>query len=102
MENQVIEKIIEKLKIEQKIIAHWKEINTNLDNGLDGELKLNLKEKNLKFDVEFKREIVKHHLLQIFFLKENYPDLMVIADIINPKIRQELKNKERALFLPKY
>ncbi len=93
MENLVIEKIIEKLNNEQ-IIAKWNEFIEKLYNNLDGELEINLKEKKIKFDVEFKRELRKHHLIQIYLLKEKYPNFMVIADIINPKIRKELKDKD--------
>lgn len=93
MENQVIEKIIEKLKTEQQFLAYWHNYDTKLTKELDGELEINLKEKKHKFDVEFKRELRKHHLLQIFLYKEKYPNFMVIAEIINPKIRQELKDK---------
>jgi len=93
MQNKVIEKIIEKLNTEQQILAHWHDLNTKLAKELDGELEINLKEKKHKFNVEFKRELRKHHLLQIYLNKEKYPNFIVVGDIINPMIRKELKDK---------
>jgi len=94
MENQVIAKIIDKLKTEQKIKAHWHDLNNTPNKELDGKLDLYINKKKLEFPIEFKREIRKHHLLQIDKYKTKFPDLMIIADIINPKIREILKEKE--------
>lgn len=94
MENQVITKIIEKLKTEHKIKAKWIDHNHNPIKELDGKLDLYIKNIKLEFLVEFKREIRKHHLLQIDKYKAQFPELMVIADHINPKIRETLKEKE--------
>jgi len=96
MENQVITKIIEKLKTEHKIKAKWidHKHNDNPNKELDGKLDLYIKNKKLEFFVEFKREIRKHHLLQIDNYKAQFPELLVIADFINPKIREILKDKE--------
>ena len=101
MKNQVIAKIIEKLNTEHKIKAKWIDHyhNDNPKKELNGKLDLYIKNKKLEFFVEFKREIRKHHLLQINKYKAQFPELMVIADHINPKIRETLKEKEVNYFL---
>jgi len=94
MENQAIAKIKEKLKTEQKIKAKWFDHNNTPNKELDGKLDLYIKNKKLAFLVEFKREIRKHHLLQIYEYNAQFPEFMIIADVINPKIRENLKEKE--------
>ncbi len=91
MKNPIVERIIEKLLANNQFEAEWFE--NNQANKVDGELLIRLEGNELRFPVEVKREIKKQHLIQIGEYKVLYPNLMIIADIINPTIRKLLKEK---------
>lgn len=92
MENQIINKIIEKLKAYNLDAEYHYGLNT-LWKEIEGELEVKLNERTLTFPVEIKKELKKQNLIQIDLYKGIFPDLLVAADIIYPDIRKLLKEK---------
>jgi hypothetical protein len=93
MENQTIDKIIEKLK-NYGIAAEWYYIPNAIWKEIDGEFEVKLNERTLTFPIEIKKELKKQNLVQLDLYKEIFPDLIVAADTIYPEVRKILKEKE--------
>jgi hypothetical protein len=75
------------------IKGKWKPIAINRhDNGLDGQIEFTLEENLIKMNAEVKNNLRTIHLPQIYKLAKNHAPLMVIADHIFPKIKEELRN----------
>lgn len=94
MENQVIERIIEKLKKVYNIDAYWHYVLNAIWKEIDGDFEIKLNDNILTFPVEIKQELKKQNLAQIDLYKEIFPNLIVIANIIYPEVRRLLKEKE--------
>lgn len=76
-----------------QIKGKWKPIAINgNDNGLDGQIEFTLEESLIKMNAEVKNNLRTIHLPQIYKLAKTYAPLMVIADHIFPKIKEELRN----------
>ncbi len=89
MENQIVENIIKILENEHRMKVKWKDA---INKEYDGEFIIRANADEIKFKAEYKREIKKHYLIKIYELKEKYDDLLVLADIIYPDIKDALKN----------
>ena len=63
----------------------------NVKDGLDGEVRLLFNNGTELLTVEIKREIRNHQLEQIRHLAARHKNLMLIADTIFPKIKDELR-----------
>lgn len=88
MENQIVENIIKILKDEHLLDAKWIDEN---NNEYDGQFIIKANDEEFKFKADYKREIKKHNLIKIYELKEKYDDLLILADIIYPDIKDALK-----------
>lgn len=60
-------------------------------NHLDGELKLNLDGREQEFTVEIKRELRTHQLDQILTYYHQYPNFLLVAEKLFPRIKQRLR-----------
>lgn len=63
---------------------------------IDGKIALTINHHEIKLNGEIKREVRPHMLPQIIKLAEKYLPLMLIAETIYPKIKQELREKQIA------
>lgn len=89
MENQIVESIIKIFENEHHMKVKW--INA-INKEYDGEFIIRANADEIKFRAEYKREMKKHNLIIIYKLKEKYDNLLVLADIIYPDIKDALKN----------
>jgi len=71
------------------IKGKWRAITLN---GLDGQIEFTIEKTLIKMNVEVKNNLRTIHLPLIFKLAKNYAPLIVIADHIFPKIKEELRN----------
>lgn len=88
MEKEIIYIALENLRQHTAIESLWEE--TGL---LDGELDLNIYGKKHHFQLIIKREIRAHQLRQIEEYFKQYDNLMLVANRIFPKIKEELRQK---------
>jgi len=88
MENEIIHIALENLRQNTAIDGFWGETGP-----LDGVLDLTINGSIHNFTVEVKREVRAHQLRQIEDYFQRYDNLMVIANRIFPKIKEELRQK---------
>lgn len=62
----------------------------------EGRLKLNIDGKEVEFILELKNELRVHQLLQLEKNKKQLKNLMIVANNLFPKIKEELREKEIA------
>lgn len=71
-----------------------------LDNApnevLDGKIALTLNGRNIKLNIEIKKELRNIHLPKLEALAKEYHPFMIVAQRIFPKIKQELRNRNIA------
>jgi hypothetical protein len=88
MEEKIVYTALENLR-KHTGIEGW--YYANFKDYLDGEVRLLFNNGEERFTIEVKREIRTHQLEQIRQLAARYKDLLLIADIIFPKIKEELR-----------
>jgi hypothetical protein len=90
---EVANKALENLEQTAQIKGKWKPIAQKKgDHGLDGLLEFTLNGKAYKVNAQVKNNIRAIHLPKLYELAENHAPLIVIADQIFPKIKEELRN----------
>jgi len=92
-EDEIVQIAIENLQNNSGIIVNWVKGN---ESGIDGQVTLIVEEKNLNFYAEIKQELRNHQLPQIFNQAVQYYPLMVIANHIFPKIKEDLRQRQIA------
>lgn len=88
MENKIVNNIIDILRNDLQMKVKWKD---TVNKEYDGELVIKTNDYETGLKADYKREIKKHNLVQILDLKARYDDLIVLADIIYPEIKDTLK-----------
>jgi hypothetical protein len=88
MGEEIIHKAIENLYHTTGIEAIFQQNNT-----LDGMLQLNIDDIRFTYVLEVKRELRQHQLHQLEKYHMRYENLMVIAEHIFPKIKEELRRE---------
>lgn len=96
MKNELIPKVIEKLKENTGFTIDFEFQEKLNDNRINGALTVYFNNRNTHWIVETKNEIREHQLLRIFDLKVMHKKLMVIAEYIPPKIRKRLRDNDIA------
>ncbi|MFT6972691.1 MAG: hypothetical protein ACJAXX_003276 [Roseivirga sp.] len=89
MEKEIIHIALDNLRHNTGIEGFWKETGL-LDGGLD----LTVNGQKYNFVVEIKQEVRAHQLGQIEDYFQRYDNLMLVANRIFPKIKEELRQKE--------
>ena len=89
-EAQIVELALKSLQRNTGITGTWKPTGIK---ELDGQLELKLNNKTIKLNAEIKRELRRQNLPQIGVLSEQFDPLMVVAQYIFPKIKEELREK---------
>jgi hypothetical protein len=92
-EAQIVELALENLQKNAGITGVWKPIGIK---ELDGKLELKLNNKNVKFNTEIKKELRGHQIQRILAQAERFNPLIVIAQNIFPKIKEELRRHQVA------
>ncbi|RYZ18390.1 MAG: hypothetical protein EOO10_25805 [Chitinophagaceae bacterium] len=75
------------------IKATWKGFD---QKELDGQAIFTIDNETLKYHVEIKNELRSHQLPRIWAMADKYQPLMVAATRLNPKIKEELRQKNIA------
>ena len=89
MKKEIIDIAIENLNHQPNIQAEW------LDNGvLDGTLKIVINQKEYRYYIEVKKELREYQLALINEKRKRISNLIVIAEQITPKIKEQLKELE--------
>jgi len=97
MTNQeVIQKALENLEQTAHIKGKWRPIAQKKMNGLDGQITFTFDGKVYKVNVDVKNHIRAIHLPKLYELAANHPPLLVVADQLFPKIKEELRKHEIA------
>lgn len=90
-EHEIIDIALENLQKNAGITGRWEE---NGPRGLDGLLDIVVENQNIRLNIEIKSELRNHQLPAIMEQAAQYGNLMVVANNIFPKIKEELrKNK---------
>ena len=84
---------LENLQRSAQIKGKWKPIDQKrADNRLDGQIELNYHDNIIKLNAEVKNNLRTIHLPLIYKLAKDLAPLIIIADHIFPKIKEELRN----------
>ena len=89
MEREIINIAIENLNHHPRIQAEWFD-----DGELDGLLKVVINRKEYLYNVEVKKELRQYQLPQINKLRSRLKNLIIIAEQIYPKIKEQLRELE--------
>jgi hypothetical protein len=91
--NQLVETAIETLQKTQLIKGNWKPFDRKAINiGLDGQIEIEINNKTIWLNVVIKTNLRSIHLPLLFKLAQKHAPLILIADQIFPKIKEELRN----------
>lgn len=85
-EQDIISVTLENLERNLNIQGNWQP-----NPKLDGRIRLCIDDKTITLDAEVKREIRSHHLEQIRHLAAQFPYLIIVANTIPPKIKEQLR-----------
>ena len=92
-EHNIATTALENLQRTAQIKGKWKPIDhKRLDNELDGQIELTYHENLIKLNAEVKNNLRTIHLPLIYKLAKDQAPLIIIADHIFPKIKEELRN----------
>ena len=86
MKDEIVHLALENLEKETGITGRWKK-----RGDVDGEITLRKKGLELHYYVEVKKEVRLHQLGQLSKYREQYDNLMLIAEHIFPKVKAELR-----------
>lgn len=89
----IVTKALENLHKNVGINGYWNEDGLK---ELDGTVELKIENENLKFNVEIKQELRNHQLPKIIEQAQKFGAMMVVANRIFPKIKEELRQHEIA------
>ncbi|MGB4401092.1 MAG: type IV toxin-antitoxin system AbiEi family antitoxin [Daejeonella sp.] len=89
MQEEIVYKVLQLLEEKTGLKARWYAIAN--DKKVDGTVELKLQKERINIPAEFKKEVKNIHLSQFYSLKNQYPDLIVIAETIFPVIREQLR-----------
>jgi hypothetical protein len=92
-ENNIIDTAIENLKKNYHLEASWKHTH---NKQLDGLLDIIVNNTKLEFIIEEKQELRNHQMAKIVEMAKQHKPLMIIANRIFPKIKEELRHNEIA------
>ena len=92
-QDEIIQTTIENLQKNVGIIAKWKK---NGEKQLDGRMTIKVADQILNFNAEIKQELRNYQLPQIIEQAVQFRPLIVIANHIFPKIKEELRQRKIA------
>lgn len=92
-EVEIVDIALENLKKNAGITGNW---NNHGEKGLDGRLELIIDHLPVKFNTEIKQELRDHQLPKIIEQAKRFTPLMIVANRISPKIKEELRLNEIA------
>jgi hypothetical protein len=93
MELEIVNTALENLKKITGITCNWVAI---AQKNIDGKLKFKIYNKEITFWVEEKKELRNHQLPVIRNLANKYEPLIVVAERIFPKVKEELRQQKIA------
>lgn len=82
---------IHNLEKEFPITWHWKTIAHNRDIGIDGELDLTLKDKQVLLMVDIKKDVKNHQIMNILHYNNKFQNFLLVAEKLYPKVKEELR-----------
>jgi hypothetical protein len=85
----IIDKAIEKLGEQTGIIAEWAPHHEDMD----GEIAFRYNNELYRVPVEVKKELRAHQMTELIRLKEKHGKLMLMAQYIYPKLKQQLRDE---------
>jgi hypothetical protein len=89
MNKDIIDIALENLYKTTEIHGDW---NTSNIKEIDGILNLFYDNQHIQFNIEVKRELRNYHLDQLLKVQGKFAPVMVIAEKIFPKIKEQLRN----------
>lgn len=91
-EEEIIYKVLQLLEDKTGLKGRWY-ANAN-DKNIDGKVELRQGATKVTIAAAFKKEVKTVQLVQFYQLKETYPDLIIIAEVIYPAIREQLRKMQ--------
>ncbi|HSZ26468.1 MAG TPA: type IV toxin-antitoxin system AbiEi family antitoxin [Cytophagaceae bacterium] len=89
MNKDIVDIALENLHRMTEIQGTW---NASEVKEMDGVLNLFYDNQHIQFNIEVKRELRNYHLDQLLEMKKKFAPLMVIAEKIFPKIKEEFRH----------
>lgn len=86
-ERLIIEKALANLEKQTQVKATWKPRG----GPVDGEIRFTFNGKTYRIPVDIKAEVRAHQLAGLIDLKRNLQQIMVVAEYIYPKLKEELR-----------
>lgn len=93
MKQIIVYNAIEILKNTAPVQVEWIRENKEMDN-LDGTLLIRTGKKEYTFTLELKKDLRRIHIPQLGAIKEMHENLIVIAEVIYPNIREQLRKRQ--------
>lgn len=87
-EKNVVDIALENLLAQTGIVSEWKIYE---HDEVDGKLHMTIDHNIIKFNVEVKKDLRNSQLPTLMMLAKKYPPLLVIANTIFPKLKEELR-----------
>lgn len=88
---EIIHKTFDKLNNNLFVFLNWEVREENDGINIDGQLKFLIKEHQLQFNVEIKREVKNHQLHNLIEAKNHIKDFLLVAEKLYPKTKKELR-----------
>ena len=96
MTTEIVYIALENLRKNTHIMGEWKDYAIGKDNGIDGEIVLNIDNQKIRIFTEVKKALRNHQLYQIEEMANANKPFLLVAEHIFPKIKEELRRREIA------
>jgi len=88
---EVLNNALQNLEKIVPIKWNWNPINGTQDPGIDGDLEMQLNDKTIKFNVEVKKDVKNHQMLNIYEFNREFDNFLLVAEKLFPRVRKELR-----------
>ncbi len=95
-ETEIIHIALENLQTNAGITGKWEDFGPQ---EIDGQIELIVEGQPVKFNAEVKQELRSHQLLKIIDQANRFGPLIIVANRIFPKIKEELRQNKKIAYL---
>jgi len=88
---EILNNALQNLEEMVPIKWNWNPINGTQDPGIDGDLEIQLNDKTIKFNVEIKKDVKNHQMLNIYEFNSKFHNFLLVSEKLYPRVREELR-----------
>lgn len=93
-EAEVLHNALQNLERVVPIKWNWNPTNGTQDLGIDGNLEVHLNDKTIKFNVEVKKDVKNHQMLNIYEFNRKFQNFLLVSEKLFPRVREELRTNK--------